>query len=759
MLQLKRTLISASVLVALTACGGGNKNTAPTVTDMSLAGGLVWVPVTGKVTAADLNGDALSIKSISENGSIVALKDGVYPLKNGNLVVNGLDFSYTALTSAASTFTVTVSDGKESSVGTIKIGDAKTDPLADQQWHLRNTGQKAYAMSDSLIAQYSLQLQRILGWTKEDADARAVKRADASVLKPNEDMNVLGAYALGVTGKNTIAVVVDSGLEINHEDLVANVLPNRSLNLVKGAEDPTNPTSLAPGGDHGTSVAGLIAATGWNGLGGRGVAPDTQLIGMNYLGKEAQTARNELLIHGHPGSGIGINEPVAVFNRSYGVTVPAAIGYSEQDELIQAYSAKVLRSGKGVVNVKAAGNSFLDGNEYDADLCFDNGANTLGLTCYNGALEPSQNTPYYLTVAAVNSDGRHTSYSTAGANLLVSAPAGEYGTFAPAMVTTDQMTCLRGYSSFAGVDTYDKLYWSGFFAGYFPFNNPGHKDNASCNYTSTFNGTSSAAPNASGVVSLILSANPNLSYRDVRDILVQTSTKVDATNKAVTLEAADGKFVAHQGWVKNKAGYEFNNNYGFGRVDAGKAVALAKKHSGLPAEKVSAWKSLGSYAEDKKSLEQQVPDNSVAGTEMSIVVAEDIKLEGAQFKFTISNPEYGYGIDTADGLVQTTAGIDLAIEVTSPAGTRSVLLSSKQALIYPALSADFSDNPGYLLKDTVLLSNAFYGESAKGTWKIRVLDVNGADYASAGGILKVDAYVNNTQPSQVDGVALRVFGH
>ncbi len=757
--QLKRTLISASVLVALTACGGGNKNTAPAVTDMSLAGGLVWVPVTGKVTATDLNGDALSIKSVSENGSIVALKDGVYPLKNGNLVVNGLEFSYTALTPAASTFSVTVSDGKESNVGTIKIGEAKTDPLADQQWHLRNTGQKAYAMSDSLIAQYSLQLQRLLGWPKQDADARAAKRADASVLKPNEDMNVLGAYAQGVTGKNMIAVVVDSGMEINHEDLVANVLPNRSLNLVPGAADPTNPTSLAAGGDHGTSVAGLIAAAGWNGLGGRGVAPDTQLIGMNYLVREAQTARNELLIHGHPGSGIGIHEPVAVFNRSYGVTVPAAIAYSEQDEVVQAYSAKVLRSGKGVVNVKAAGNSFLDGNNYDADLCYDNGANTLGLTCYNGALEPSQNTPYYLTVAAVNSDGRHTSYSTAGANLLVSAPAGEYGTFAPAMVTTDQMTCLRGYSSFSGVDTYDKLYWSGFFAGYFPFNNPGHQDNVSCNYTSTFNGTSSAAPNASGVVSLMLSANPNLSYRDVRDILVQTSTKVDAANKTVTLETADGKFVAHQGWVKNKAGYEFNNNYGFGRVDAGKAVALAKKHTGLPAEKVSGWKALGSYAEDKKSLAQQVPDNSVAGTEMSIVVADDIKMEGAQFKFTISNPEYGYGIETADGLVQTTAGIDLAIEVTSPAGTRSVLLSSKQALIYPALNPDFSDNPGYVLKDTVLLSNAFYGESAKGTWKIRVLDVSGADYASTGGILEVDGYVNNTQLTQVDGVALRVFGH
>ena len=155
------------------------------------------MPITGNITATDLDGDALTITTISENGKAIAAKDGVYQLKNGNLVSHGPEFSYTALKPEGTVFTYTVSDGKESSVGTIKIGDAKTDPLADQQWHLRNTGQKAYAMSDSLIAQYSLQLQRILGWTKQDADARAVKRTDASVLKPNEDMNVLGAYAAG----------------------------------------------------------------------------------------------------------------------------------------------------------------------------------------------------------------------------------------------------------------------------------------------------------------------------------------------------------------------------------------------------------------------------------------------------------------------------------------------------------------------------------------------------------------------------------
>ena len=117
-----------------------------------------------------------------------------------------------------------------------------------------------------------------------------------------------------------------------------------------------------------------------------------------------------------------------------------------------------------------------------------------------------------------------------------------------------------------------------------------------------------------------------------------------------------------------------------------------------------------------------------------------------------------FGFNTVDGYFQTTAGIDLAIEVTSPAGTKSVLLSSKQALIYPALTEDLSENPGYILHDSVFLTNAFYGENAKGTWTVKVLDAGASDYASSGGLLGVDGYVNNTDPSVIEGVAIRVFG-
>jgi subtilisin family serine protease len=764
MSKLKYSALSVAVLVALAACGGdGKKNVAPQATNVSLTNIEVreWVPVSGAFAASDANQDPLSLTAISENGAAVPSVGGIYTLSKGTLAVTGLNFVFTPTAPGEQVFSYTVSDGEASATATVTIAGAGTDPLAYQQWHLKNTGQKAYSMSDSLYETYLTFLTDLVGLPEEDAAAIVESRKNPDILVEGEDINVAAAYAAGATGSNTIAVVVDSGLEIGHEDLKNNVIPNRSLNFVPGVADPTNPTNMNATGDHGTSVAGLIAAEGWNGLGGRGVAPDAQLIGMNYLEEQSNVAY--VLSHGAPGSGITASEPVAVFNRSYGITIPAAIAYSEFDEEVQQYSATELRSGLGAVNMKSSGNSFLDGSVgFDNDLCEVNGANDLGLTCYNGNFEPSQATPYYFSVGAVNSDGKHTSYSTAGANLLVSAPAGEYGDFAPAMVTTDQMTCLRGYSSFARAELFDNNYFPGFFEGFYPFNNPGHPENASCNYTSTFNGTSSAAPNASGVVALIASANPELSYRDIRHILVSTSTMVDPDNAPVALELANGEFLAHQGWVENAAGFNFNNLYGFGRVDAGAAVAMAKNYTAdLGEEVTSEWVGVGSYAdtETPTSLALPVPDNSVTGATVTIEVADEIVLEGAQLKFSVSNPDMAYGFMTVDGYFQTTAGIDLAIEVTSPAGTKSVLLSSKQALTIPALTEDFFFQPGYILNDSVFLTNAFYGENAQGTWTIKVLDANGSGYAATGGFLGVDGYANNTEPSVVEGVAIRVFGH
>ena len=773
--KLKLSALSAAILFTLAGCGSDNDkkttvapDVAPTANDVMVTDAMQWMVSEGSLNARDGNYDELSV-TFSEAGETVSAEEGVYTFSHGVLELDGLNFKYVNISGEDAEIDYTVSANGKSASAKLVVSGVKGDPLAKHQWHLRNTGQKAFALSDEM-KQGLVDLYVNLGiadeetaiayWNEEFADA------EARYLVAGEDINVVEAYKQGITGSGVTAVVVDSGLEIRHEDLAPNVLPNRSLNLNVGAFDKTDPTNTNLSGDHGTSVAGLIAAKGWNGLGGRGVAPDTGLIGMNYLGggDVEKVEQTEFLIHGFPGSGITTNEEISAFNRSYGLTYPVNFAYSELDEQIESFPNKYLRDGKGATNIKSSGNSFEDGGP-EGNFCADNGANELGLTCYNGSSESSQTHPYYFSIGAVNSNGKHTSYSTAGANVLVAAPAGEFGRWGPAMVTTDSMTCLNGYSGFEGrnIAGWRSVYGEVFAASQYPFDYPGHPENPSCNYVSTMNGTSSAAPNASGVVSLVLSANNELTWRDVRHILASTSTQNDAENEAVTLSVGEGEFVAHDGWVENAAGYKFNNLYGFGRVDAGAAVAMAKSYAvNLGDEVITPWVGAGSVL-GEAPLSVEIPDNNAEGVTYSVTIEEELDIEAIQFKFDIFSAEMGFGFDTDNGRVQTTAGSDLAIEVTSPSGTRSVLLSSKQAYILPAYSfRDDGFQPGYILKDGVFLSNSFYGESAKGEWTIRLLDTSNASFATsdggnnAGGFV---GYVNNTTPTTMTGAAVRIFGH
>ena len=84
-----------------------------------------------------------------------------------------------------------------------------------------------------------------------------------------------------------------------------------------------------------------------------------------------------------------------------------------------------------------------------------------------------------------------------------------------------------------------------------------HSNNASCNYTSTYNGTSAAAPMVSGVVALMLEANPALTLRDVKHILASTARQIDASRAAVTVN----DLVVEPAWTTNAAGYTFHNFY------------------------------------------------------------------------------------------------------------------------------------------------------------------------------------------------------
>ncbi|MBC7240323.1 MAG: S8 family serine peptidase, partial [Chloroflexi bacterium] len=170
------------------------------------------------------------------------------------------------------------------------------------------------------------------------------------------------------------------------------------------------------------------------------------------------------------------------------------------------------RNGLGTIYVWAAGNGGAGGD--------------------NSNYDGYANSRFTLAVGSLDANGRQAWYSEPGANLFVSA-------YADGITTTD-ITGDNGYNVTGNADG-DPL--------------------VNTDYTSIFAGTSAAAPVVSGVIALMLQANPNLSYRDIEYILAQTARQVDPTDPD---------------WTVNAAGYHINHKYGFGAIDAAAAVQAAK---------------------------------------------------------------------------------------------------------------------------------------------------------------------------------------
>lgn len=84
--------------------------------------------------------------------------------------------------------------------------------------------------------------------------------------RPLVDINVLPVWKEFTTGNEKVIVsIVDTGVDLNHEDLRQNVAETGHFNYC-------NDNTVVEPGDHGTHVAGVVAAVGNNGKGVAGVA-------------------------------------------------------------------------------------------------------------------------------------------------------------------------------------------------------------------------------------------------------------------------------------------------------------------------------------------------------------------------------------------------------------------------------------------------------------------------------------------------------
>ncbi|WP_301003334.1 proprotein convertase P-domain-containing protein [Pseudoalteromonas sp.] len=249
-------------------------------------------------------------------------------------------------------------------------------------------------------------------------------------------------------------------------------------------------------------------------------------------------------------------------------------------------------------------------------------------------------------------------------------------------------------------------------------------------------GTSAAAANTSGAIALVMSANPQLDARTIKHILATTARKLDGNNAGVDINFTDANgdavsYNAIPGWQQNAAGYNVHPFYGLGAIDVDAAVAMAQQTTALlPTLQVSDWHTA--------NTELTIPDANVNGVQNTLAITDNLTIEAVQLKLSIDH----------------TRMRDLAIELISPSGTRSVLLSPRTGLINAA------DTP---VQNALLLSQHFYGESAAGQWKIRLIDTdNGTSqtllYSEQTGLLSMNE-TNNSVDGTLLSWSLRFYGH
>jgi subtilisin family serine protease len=97
---------------------------------------------------------------------------------------------------------------------------------------------------------------------------------------------------------------------------------------------------------------------------------------------------------------------------------------------------------------------------------------------------------------------------------------------------------------------------------------------AAWDYRSNFGGTSHATPLCAGTAALVLSANPQLTWTQVRDLMRNTAVKINPSETNVS-----GRWQDINGNFSNQGAYDgnpvFSEFYGFGRIDAAAAVREA----------------------------------------------------------------------------------------------------------------------------------------------------------------------------------------
>jgi Subtilase family/SPOR domain len=321
--------------------------------------------------------------------------------------------------------------------------------------------------------------------------------ADANwPIKKGADAKVIDAWnRMGNFGSaNIVIAVIDNGFDLTHPDL---------KNKVHKPYDLWTQSDQIEQGDsrftHGTPCA-TVALAASNGTGIVGAAPSAKFMPVSGTSFSLR-ATEEMFDY-------CIKNGADIISCSWGSTDPA-FNLSPLKEQAIAKAARDGRNGKGCVIVYAVGNDDLD-----------------FVSFYSAH-------PDVIAVSACTSKDEFATYSNRGREVTICAPSnGDWPIIAGRAWWDDGISWETGEFRFwrDGVSRGDRY--------------------------KHFGGTSSSCPLVAGICALILSVHPDLTAKQVKEIITKTADKIGSPS-----EYTNGHSI----------------KYGYGRINADRAVAEAMR--------------------------------------------------------------------------------------------------------------------------------------------------------------------------------------
>ncbi|XP_044184496.1 proprotein convertase subtilisin/kexin type 6-like isoform X1 [Acropora millepora] len=437
--------------------------------------------------------------------------------------------------------------------------------------------------------------------------------------------NVIDVWKRNVTGQGVVVAVVDEGFDPEHPEIKDNYDRSGSLDVIDNDHYPVPSNPSVPLYGHGEKCAGVIAAVLNNSHCGVGLAYKSKLAGIRLFFDSKASDADEARALSHA------TQHIDIYSNSWAPDIKGfnVIGPGPLTQRALQSGAEMGRGNHGSIYVFGVGN----------------GGFLLNNSCaFNGYV----NSIYTIGITGINSDGSIPSYGEHCAGIM-------------AVTYSRDRFGVHGNNKVITADT-----------------------NKRC--TDSFSSSSAATAMASGLIALMLSANKDLSWRDVQHIIIRTARPDPVYG------------VSGHAWRTNQAGLKFNDYVGFGLMDARGMVDAALKWTTAPL-KVNCTIL-------RPGVNSVIPSNNKLEESIDLSDWSD---------FCGNRINYLEHVEVGVNLTYTRRG-ELLIKLISPQGTVSNLTHYRWA----------DSLRGTRDLNWVMMSLHYWGENATGPWRLTLENSNPA---------------------------------